>query len=244
MGVKQNEQLPYSTYLQPSHLLDFTHPAITHLIESKGWDTIKGEYERIGDIYTFVRDEIAYGYTRSFSFPASMVLTKGYGNCLTKSTLLMALLRAVGIPCRFHATTISNVIFRGLLPNVSRKFFSKRPFHAWVEVLYENTWLTMGGHIVDRPYLLNLQAMFPDYMGSFYDYGIAVLNFKNPDNRWNKNHTYVQNKAIEKDLGLFDTPDDFFSKFPEAETYTKSFRYKTIMRKRLNKSIQKVRNRG
>ena len=232
-----------SLYLEPSQLLDYTHPDIQQLITSKGWDTSKTKTDLIGEVYSFVRDEIAYGYTRSFSLTASQILAKGYGNCITKSTLLMALLRAVGVPCRFHAMTISKVIFRGLLPKLSYKMAIKHPHHAWVEVQYNNKWLAMEGHIVDRPYLLKLQAKFPDYMGSFYGYGMAVLNFKKPDNRWSENSTYVQNQAIEEDLGIFDTPDDFFSKYPAADDYTQSFRYKAIIRGRLNKSIKAVRDK-
>ncbi len=230
------------TYLEPSHLLDYTHPDIEQLIISKGWDTPKTKTDLIGEVYTFVRDEIAYGYTKSFSLPASKILSKGYGNCITKSTLLMALLRSVGIPCRFHAMTIRKVIFRGLLPRLSYKLAIKHPHHAWVEVQYNNKWLAMEGHIVDRPYLLKLQAKFPDYMGSFYGYGIAVLNFRNPDNRWNEESTYVQNKAIEEDLGIFDTPDTFFRQYPESIAYTQSLRYRAIIRRRLNRSIKAVRD--
>lgn len=233
-----NEQL---TYLEPSHLLDYIHPTIEELITSKGWDTIKVKADLIGEVYTFVRDKIAYGYTKSFALPASKILKKGYGNCITKSTLLMALLRAVGIPCRFHAMTIRKVIFRGLLPKFSYKLVIDHPYHAWIEVQYNNKWLAMEGHIVDRPYIAKLQAKFPDYMGSFYGYGIAVLNFRNPDNRWNEDNTYVQNQAIEEDLGIFDTPDDFFTHCPESIAYTRSFRYRAVIRRRLNKSIMAVR---
>ncbi|MDY0290248.1 MAG: transglutaminase-like domain-containing protein [Sphaerochaeta sp.] len=235
-----NEQL---TYLEPSHLLDYIHPTIQELITSKGWDTIKEKATLIGEVYTFVRDQIAYGYTKSFALPASKILKKGYGNCITKSTLLMALLRGVGVPCRFHTMTIRKIIFRGLLPKLSYKAVPKRPFHAWVEVLYNNKWLALEGHIIDTAYLTNLQRKFPDYMGSFYGYGIAVLNFRNPPNKWNNTDTYVQNEATEEDLGIFDTPDDFFTQHPESEAYTQSFRYRVMIRRHLNKSIRALRDR-
>jgi len=228
-------------YLESSPLLDYAHPAIQQLIIAKGWDTIKTKADLIGEVYTFVRDEIAYGYTKSFSLPASKILAKGYGNCITKSTLLMALLRAVGVPCRFHAMTIRKVIFRGLLPSFSYMLVTKHPYHAWVEVRYNHKWLEMEGHIVDRPYLQKLQEKFPDYMGSFYGYGMAVLNFRNPENRWNEKSTYVQHKAIEEELGIFDTPDAFFSHYPDSNDYTHSFRYRAFIRGQLNRSIKALR---
>jgi len=230
------------SYLEPTYLLDYTHPAIEKLIKSKGWDTITKKSKVIGEVYTFVRDEIAYGYTKSFSLPASKILVKGYGNCITKSTLMMAILRAVGVPCRFHAMTTSKVIFRGLLPGLSYKMATKHPYHAWVEVEYDNKWVVMQGHLVDRPYMLKLQEKFPDYMGSFYGYGLAVLNFRNTDAKWNEKNNYIQNQAIEEDLGIFDTPDDFFSQSPAADDYTQSFYYRTLIRGRLNRSIIAVRN--
>ncbi|MBI9095426.1 MAG: transglutaminase domain-containing protein [Sphaerochaeta sp.] len=228
-------------YLESSPLLDYTHPAIQQLIKVKGWDTIKSKKTLIGEVYAFVRDEIAYGYTKSFSLPASQILEKGYGNGLTKSTLLMALLRAVGVPCRFHAMTIRKIIFRGLLPNFNYMLVIKHPYHALLEVLYNDKWLEMEGHIVDRPYLQKLQEKFPNYMGSFYGYGMAVLNFRSPENRWNGSATYVQHKAIEEDRGIFDTPDAFFSHYPDAEAYTQSFRYRAFTRGQLNRSIKAVR---
>jgi transglutaminase-like putative cysteine protease len=46
---------------------------------------------------------------------ASNVLADGYGQCNTKATLLMTLLRAVDVPCRFHATTIHKRLQRGVV---------------------------------------------------------------------------------------------------------------------------------
>ena len=78
------------TYLEPSPLLDYFHPSLQKLIKSKGWKSIRKKADLIGVVYNFVRDEIMYGYPESFSIPASEVLSAGYGNCITKSTLLMA----------------------------------------------------------------------------------------------------------------------------------------------------------
>jgi len=228
-------------FLESSSLLDYTHPSITKLIESKGWYSIKEQTDLINEVYSFVRDEINYGHTKSYALCASQVLDLGYGNCLSKTILLMALLRAVWIPCRFHAMTVNRVIFRGLLRGICYKMVKKQQYHACVEILFNNKWLDLEGHIIDRAYLLKLQQSFPDYMGSFYGYGIAVLNFKNPENRWKESHTYIQNKAIEQDIGTFDTPDIFFSEFPDAETYTKTFWYKAVIRGRLNNSIMAMR---
>lgn len=102
----------------PTALLDFTHPAIEGLVAARGWGALS-EYERIGAVYDFVRDEIAFGYNESDDLPASRVLADGIGQCNTKGTLLMALLRAVGIPCRFHGFTIDKALQKGAITGVA-----------------------------------------------------------------------------------------------------------------------------
>ncbi len=82
-------------------MLNFNDEMFQHLIRQKGWDNLNYE-DRIKQIYDFVRNEIKFGYNRGDDIPASEVLQDGYGQCNTKSTLLMALLRAVGVPCRIH----------------------------------------------------------------------------------------------------------------------------------------------
>ena len=87
--------------LAATPLLDVHHPDIEALVAERGWRALR-PYDRIGAVYDFVRNEIAFGYNEGDELPASRVLADGMGQCNTKSTLLMALLRAVGIPCRFH----------------------------------------------------------------------------------------------------------------------------------------------
>ena len=241
MNTNSNLALALSPELELSQLLDYTHPSIEQLVASKGWNFIQGDASLIREIFLFVRDEIAYGYTKSFAIPASRVLAERVGNGITKSTLFMALLRSVGIPCRFHAMAMSKVIFRGLLPCLCYKITDKYIFHARVELQFMDKWYPAEGFVIDKAYLEKNQQKFINQKGSFYGYGIAVLDFKNPDNLWNNNHLFVQNKAIKKNLGSFDTPDNFFTQVPESESYTKTLRYKALICNCLNRSIQKVR---
>ena len=97
---------------QPTVLLDFWHPSIQALLDARGWRRLPTQ-EQIGRVYNFVRDEIRFGYNRSDDLPASEVLADGIGQCNTKSTLFMALLRGLGIACRFHGFTIDKALQRG-----------------------------------------------------------------------------------------------------------------------------------
>ena len=86
-------------YLESTCMLDYHTQNIQKLIEERKWKELP-EYERIKAVYDFVRDEILFGYNVDDNIPASRVLREGYGQCNTKGTLFMALLRACEIPCR------------------------------------------------------------------------------------------------------------------------------------------------
>ena len=101
-------------YLTETPMLDFSAPAIQALIELRGWCSL-GEFERIRAIYNYVRDEILFGYNTDDSISASKVLADGYGQCNTKGTLFMALLRGCGIPCRIHGFTIDKKLQKGAM---------------------------------------------------------------------------------------------------------------------------------
>ena len=86
-------------YLKETKMLDYSNANIQQLIRERRWKNIN-EFERLKSIYDFVRDEILFGYNIDDNVPASKVLADGYGQCNTKGTLFMALLRACNIPCR------------------------------------------------------------------------------------------------------------------------------------------------
>lgn len=90
-------------YLKETRMLNYKAKSLEELVRSRNWKELD-EFERIGAIYDYVRNEILFGYNRSDLLSAEEVLADGYGQCNTKATLLMALLRAVEIPCRLHGT--------------------------------------------------------------------------------------------------------------------------------------------
>lgn len=129
----------YEQYLQETKMLDYSNENIQHLIENRNWKKIN-EFERLKAIYIFVRDEILFGYNVDDSICASKVLSDGYGQCNTKGTLFMALLRACKIPCRVHGFTIDKALQKGAMTGIVYKNAPQNVFHSWVEVYFENRW--------------------------------------------------------------------------------------------------------
>lgn len=222
-------------------LLNYSHPTIQKLIADWGWKE-QNERERILAIYDFVRDEIAFGYNIDDNIPASKVLKDGYGQCNTKGTLFMALLRAVGIPCRVHGFFIDKIMQKGAVKGFYYKQAPKEILHSWVEIYYKDKWLNLEGFILDVKYLSKLQDKFKDCEGSFCGYGVAIGDFKNPPIEWNEGDTYIQKDKITQDLGIFDTPDELFTKHKQKIGRFKTFIFRRLTRHSMNRNVRKIRN--
>ncbi|MAR92977.1 MAG: transglutaminase family protein [Pseudomonadales bacterium] len=159
-------------YLAETNILDFSDPAIQKLVSQFDSKHLN-EYEKIGIAYQFVKDDIQFGYNKSDAISASEVLKDGYGQCNTKGNLLMALLRAMDIPCRFHGFTIERSLQKGAIPNYLFWLAPEYIIHSWVEVYFDNRWINLEGFILDNSYLSVIQDLFSD-ASSFCGYGAAT----------------------------------------------------------------------
>lgn len=221
-------------------LLDFENREIQTLIKQRGWRDL-GDFQKIEASYNFVKDEILFAYNRSDFMSASEVLQEGYGQCNTKAILFMALLRALGIPCRLHGFTIDKSLKKGVIKGLWYSLAPQEIIHTWVELYFEGEWYQMEGLILDKSYLESIQKKHGDYSGSFCAYGIADKSLQNPEVYWNRNHTYIQKEAIKDDLGLFDDPDGFFRDYPQKMGPIKEFFYSNITSKSINRNVRKIR---
>ena len=228
-------------YLAPTKLLNYDDHSIIELIEKKNWRQLPEE-ERIRRIYQFVKDDILFGYNEGDEIPASKVLKDGYGQCNTKTVLFMALLRAVGIPTRFHGFTIDKILQKGAIDGIIYKLTPKELIHSWAEVYYQDAWLDMEGFILDNAYLSSIQEKFKDCKGSFCGYAIATEDIENPQVEWAGKDTYIQKDAIIKDLGVFLSPDEFYRKCGSNLSGLKKILFKYVIRKMMNKTVNKLRN--
>ena len=200
-------------YLKETKMLDYSNENIQQLIRERRWKNIN-EFERLKSIYDFVRDEILFGYNIDDNIPASKVLADGYGQCNTKGTLFMAILRACNIPCRVHGFTIDKKLQKGAMTGVVYKNAPQNVFHSWVEVYFEDRWYELEAFILDKKYLQKLQEKNSDCKGAFCGYGVAVKDFKNLIIDFDRNNTYIQSEGINQDFGVYDSPDDLLKAHP------------------------------
>lgn len=228
-------------YLQETKMLDFSNNDIQQLIADKGW-ILQTDFEKIKSIYEYVRDKIKFGYNIDDSIPASRVLSDGYGQCNTKGTLFMALLRAVHIPCRVHGFTIDKKLQKGAMMGIVYKFSPNNVFHSWGEVYLDGVWYELEAFILDKEYLHKLQTANLDCEGAFCGYGVAVKDFKHPIIDFNRNNTYIQSEGINQDFGIYDSPDELLQEHQQEMSIIKAFAYRNLGRHLMNRNVRKIRN--
>ncbi len=229
-------------YLKETHLLDYNHPKIQQLITERKWAE-KDEFEKIKQIYYFVKNEIVFGYNSKDEFKASEVLEQGYGQCNTKATLLMALLRGVGAPTRIHGFLIDKAMQKGALVGLTYMLAPAKVSHTWVEVYFNGNWIALEGVIPDESYYNAVKGKLEKRDDGYYGYAIAMKD-KCADNLcFVGKDTYSQSLAITDDVGIFDSPELFLKKFSNIPSPIKQFLFEKILSKRLNKRLQKIRNR-
>lgn len=222
-------------------LLDFDHPALTALIARRGWAALP-ETGRIGAAYDFVRDEIAFGYNREDAIPASEVLADGYGQCNTKAVLLMALLRALDVPCRLHGFTIDKRLQKGVVPPLVYPLAPRDILHSWVEIRHQGRWLDLEGFILDADYLSALQRRFG--AGALCGYGAGTECLGAPGVAWQGESTYIQRTGINADLGLWDSPDAFYASHAQGFGGLRGWLYRHAIRHWMNARVRRLRESG
>lgn len=228
-------------YIQETDMLDYSDIHIQRLIQDKDWLELS-DFDRIKAIYNYVRDEILFGYNIDDSIPASKVLADGYGQCNTKGTLFMALLRACSIPCRVHGFTIDKKLQKGAMTGLVYRSAPKNVLHSWVEIFFEDIWYELEAFILDNSYFSKLQQAHSDCVGAFCGYGVAVKDFQHPVIDFDRNNTYIQSEGINQDFGIYDCPDDFLKEHRQEMSVIKAFAYRNLGRHLMNRNVKKIRN--
>lgn len=231
----------FTNYLRETKILDYSSKQIQLLIEGRGWKNLP-ETERVKAIYNFVKDEILFGYNVDDGVKASRVLKDGYGQCNTKGTLFMALLRVCGIPCRIHGFMIDKILQKGAMTGLVYKSAPDEIFHSYVEAYVCGAWYNLEGFILDKKYLSALQKIFkPNNDGSFIGYGVATKNFINPPVEFNCCDTYIQKEGIVRDFGVYDDPDSLLREHGQTMNLLKRCVYRLIGRHLMNNNVNKIR---
>lgn len=227
-------------HLNSTPILNFDHPSLRALIHDRGWTDLP-EGDRIGAIYDFVRDEIAFGYNVSDEIPASRVLADGYAQCNTKTTLLMALLRGSGIACRFHGATIHKRLQKGVVDGFFYRMAPDDILHSWTEVQFGDHWVGLEGVILDSVYLDGLRTGIASEGGPFLGYGAGTEDIDDPPIEWKGTATEIQSTGVNNDFGIFDDPDGFYLRYGTNLTGLRGLLFRVLIRRVMNRKVKSIR---
>ncbi len=230
-------------YLKETAMLNYNKKEMQQLIHMRKWKELD-EFHKIKEIYWFVQNEILFGYNRCDTLNAVQVLADGYGQCNTKATLLMALLRGTGVPCRLHGFEVSKDFQRGITSALISLLAPKTFVHTWVEVYYQEKWIVLEGVIIDQAYLSALKKTYSDVTGEFRKYAVATPNFKELSVEWKGEDTLVQKEAIVCDYGIFYSPDEFFCEHEQHFHWINRFLYIHFGRKIMTRNVERMRKRN
>jgi len=126
-------------YVRPTELCDSEGEAIKRKAQEFAGDASTPAEAALG-IFHFVRDEILFGLGKFET--ASETLRKWTGFCVTKTNLQVALLRAAGIPARYHQAVLAKDVLKGIIPGwVHRMAPAKIWYHPWCECYLSGKWV-------------------------------------------------------------------------------------------------------
>ncbi len=132
-------------YLEPSYFLDFEDPAVQDFVAGIR-NLHKRKKEQAKALYVKVRDGLRYNpYRISLNkqdYRASYIATKAEGHCIEKAILLVAGLRALGIPARLQLAKVKNHI--GVERLLEKFGTNELTPHGMVNVNLHGKWLKVS----------------------------------------------------------------------------------------------------
>jgi hypothetical protein len=202
-----------SGYLRSTRLLNYEsielmktrQHLLTHIHKPK---------EQLKKLYDYV-SSLPLGYSTNDDIPASQVLKDGYGQCNTKVTLLMALARGAGIPCRVHCYRLSIEVQKGRAPEWVLAFAPKTTLFTWPEFYLNHHW---------QPLHKIVHTETRDWNSCPFDGAKYALEPVKPE--W-----------IIEDQGVWDSQDEYFKKHQPSITGWRKLGWKFFGRRAMNKNL-------
>jgi hypothetical protein len=165
-------------------------------------------------VHDFVKS-LPFGCVAGFDHvPAAAVLKAGRGDCHTKGTLFVAMLRSVGVPARLRFVTLSSAFLKGII-DVPQSTIT----HAVAEVYLDGRWIQTDTYVTDS--LLEAQAaQLLSQTGGLVGYGIHVRGLHFWDGRHAAHAQYSVSDPASlplHDWGVAHDPEHFYSSKAHAQ---------------------------
>lgn len=205
LGTLQDEH--DDRWLANTPLLQYDHPRI-RLLAKKLTSLKASQREQALACYLHVRGMPFGCIADSTGTSAIGVLRAGKGDCHTKSTLLLALLRALAIPSRMRFVTMKPDFLHGIAD------LGTHPIeHAYLEVLLDGQWLALDSYVVDTPLAMAAKTRLK-LEGRKLGYGMhrdGAIMWDGRSNSFGQFTEHDPDSMPLHDWGAFDDPYQFYS---------------------------------
>ena len=187
-------------YLKATNLVDLDSE-ITRKATKEVIHNARTPQEAAVRIFYFVRDKIKYELSPQLE-KASMVIERGTGYCVSKSTVMVTMARLAGIPARYHSALIKKEAVKGLMGNMGYNFMQKTFPHTWSELYLDEKWLGAECSYDDQ-----LHEILKTKHINIYE------KRTEPEVDWDGAHDLgVLPELIVEDLGFNASPEEFVRK--------------------------------
>ena len=227
-------------WLVNTPLLQYDHPRIRVL--AKKLTQLHGTArEQAVAVFAHLRALPFGAISNSTGTSALSVLRAGRGDCHTKSTLMVALLRSLGIPSRLRFVTLRPDFLYGILDTGGQPIE-----HAYTEVLLDGQWHAVDSYVVD-PRLAVAAKTRLKLEGRTVGYGMHLHGTIQWDGRGD---AFGQFSPVDPhslplhDWGAFDDPYQFYSSVAYVrDRLSLSSRFKWLMGAQLvNRRVKALRD--
>jgi len=200
--------------LQVTALLDFEHKAVVTFRDQALLGVRGNDEEKLRALYNAIT-KLPLGYNSNDDIAASAVVRDGYGQCNTKTILLMALARSVSIPSRVHAYRLTKELQRERHSWWLVLFMPRTTLFFWPEFYLKGGWEPLQRVVHEE----NKQWLSCPFDGARYTL------------------EPVQPHWIERDDGVWESPDEYFAKHPPTVTGWRELGFRLFGRRLMNKRI-------
>ncbi len=195
-AIKTNWKAPKNMeeYLSATELADFK----TDIVQETARALLEGvqtQNEAAMKIYKFVQ-EMEYVLI-PLETKASYVLKLKKSECIAKATLLVALLRTVNIPARYHFVSIKKELLKGLFHPLLYCFMAPVVHgHGWCEAYLDGNWIAIEA-LWDTELFMVIK-----------ENGLNCFDFTSGQLDWDgKKDISLAKKWIAEDMGTFASVD-------------------------------------
>jgi hypothetical protein len=226
-----------------SYLSDHNNPIVKQCAMRLTSDA-KDDRARLERLFLYVRDEIKFGYPlKGDLVSATDTIRLGYGQCNTKSTVLVALCRAVGITSRIHFSLIRKEIQRGIFTGFTYWLMPDFISHSWVEVFVDGRWRNMDSFINDREFFLAGKMMLKE-KGWDTGYSIACSGGDANNEFTIDDERFLQMDAVTDDHGVWEDASEYYmsDKYRNHPGFFKLLLYALMVRS-LNRRVARLRGK-